>query len=119
MSEIQRKDLFEAAAEAHRRRDLGKAGQLYSQFVKLNPGVPEAWEKLGVLLAEIGNFAEAENCLRGVLQHLPDWPMRHRLHGHLCWIYGMQGRSDAIEQGREAVRLVRNTRAAGSTSRPL
>jgi predicted O-linked N-acetylglucosamine transferase (SPINDLY family) len=105
MTEIQRKDLFEAAAEAHRRRDLAKAGQLYSQFVRLNPGVPEAWENLGVLLAEMGNLGEAENCLRGVLQHLPDWPMRHRLHGHLCWIYGLQGRQDAVDQGREAVRL--------------
>ena len=105
MGQIQRKDLFEAAAEAHRKRDFAKAGSLYSQFVKLNPHVPEAWEKLGVLLAEIGKYEEAENCLRGVLQHLPDWSQRHRLHAHLCWILSVEGRPGAIEEGREAVRL--------------
>ena len=68
MTQIQREDIFRAGVAAHKSRDYGKAGRLYSQFVKLNPGVPEAWEKLGILFGEIGNFAEAENCLRGVLR---------------------------------------------------
>jgi protein O-GlcNAc transferase len=106
MTTVQQEDLFRAAKEAHAKRDFATAGSLYARFVKLNPGSPEGWENLGVLLGEIGDYAEAENCLRGVLRFLPDWPKRFRLHAHLCWILSLQGRADAaIAEGREAVRL--------------
>jgi protein O-GlcNAc transferase len=105
MSNIQREELFRAAAEAQRNGDLIGAGQLYSRFVQLNPAVPEAWEQLGAIFAELGNFVEAENCLRGILQFMRNYPALYRIHAHLCWIYALQGRKDAIEQGREAVRL--------------
>lgn len=111
MSNMQREDLFRAAAEAHRQGDLIAAGQLYSRFVKLNPAVPEAWEQLGTIFAELGNFAEAENCLRGVLRFMQDYPQIDRIHAHLCWVYALQGRKEAIEHGREAVRL--NPRSEG------
>ncbi|MBV9431824.1 MAG: hypothetical protein JO137_08385 [Hyphomicrobiales bacterium] len=105
MPNIQREDLFRAAAEAQGKGDLISAGQLYSRFVGLNPTVPEAWEQLGAILAELGNFVEAENALRGILQFMPNYSGRHRVHAHLCWIYSLQGRKEAIEEGREAVRL--------------
>ncbi|MBV9750927.1 MAG: hypothetical protein JO188_00245, partial [Hyphomicrobiales bacterium] len=60
MSNIGREDLFRAAAEAQGKGDLIAAGSLYSRFVKANPGVPEAWEQLGAILAELGNLGEAE-----------------------------------------------------------
>jgi len=52
MPNIQREELFRAAAEAQRKGDLIAAGQLYSRFVQLNPAVPEAWEQLGAIFAE-------------------------------------------------------------------
>jgi protein O-GlcNAc transferase len=105
MPNIQREELFRAAAEAQRTGDLMAAGSLYSRFVKLNPGAAEAWEQLGVILAEVGNLGEAENCLRGVLQFMGNYPALYRVHAHLCWIYAIEGRAEAIEHGREAVRL--------------
>ncbi|MBV9567296.1 MAG: tetratricopeptide repeat protein [Hyphomicrobiales bacterium] len=105
MSKIQREELFRAAVEAQRNGDLLAAGSLYSRFVKVNPGVPEAWEQLGAILAELGNFAEAEHCLCGILQYMKGYSALHRVHGHLCWVYALQGRSEALVHGREAVRL--------------
>ncbi len=105
MSNIQGEELFRAAAEAQGKGDLIAAGQLYSRFVQLNPAVPEAWEQLGAIFAELGNFTEAENSLRGILQFMPNYPALYRIHAHLCWIYALQGRKEAIEQGRVAVRL--------------
>ncbi|MBV9136179.1 MAG: hypothetical protein JO357_03885 [Hyphomicrobiales bacterium] len=105
MSNIGREDLFRAAAEAQGKGDLIAAGSLYSRFVKANPGVPEAWEQLGAILAELGNLGEAEHCLRGILQFMGGYSALHRVHGHLCWIYALQGRSEALTHGREAVRL--------------
>jgi predicted O-linked N-acetylglucosamine transferase (SPINDLY family) len=105
MSNIQREELFRAAADAQSKGDLITAGSLYSRFVQLNPAVPEAWEQLGAILAELGNFVEAENCLRGMLQFMGGYPALYRVHAHLCWIYALQGRKEAIEHGREAVRL--------------
>ena len=105
MPNIQREDLFRAAAEAQGKGDLITAGSLYSRFVKINPAIPEAWEQLGAILAELGNFGDAEHCLRGILQYMGSYSALHRVHGHLCWIYALQGRSEAIAHGREAVRL--------------
>ena len=56
----QREDIYRAAVDAHQKRDLVKAGALYSRFVKLNPGVPTAWDNLGLVLAELSNLPAAE-----------------------------------------------------------
>ena len=117
MSNIQREELFRAAAEAQRKGDLIAAGQLYSRFVQLNPRGSGSWEQLGAIFAELGNFAEAENCLRGVLQFMRDYPAiigSMRIYAGSTRCKGERRRSS---MGARRFGSIRASRAAGSILR--
>jgi predicted O-linked N-acetylglucosamine transferase (SPINDLY family) len=75
----------------------------YRVYLGEFPGEGWAWNNAGVAARQLGERVEAEFCYRRAID--AGWVERFRAFANLCQLYLEDGRVDAVDYGREAVRL--------------
>src|ERR1044072_3897963 len=65
--------LFQQAQDAHEKRDLEKAPELYNEALELAPEFPEAEFQKGSALVSLDRLEEAETSFRRALELRPQW----------------------------------------------
>jgi len=109
---------FDLAVQHHHAGRLRQAQLLYQQILAQRPNHAEALHGLGVIAAQVGQFAVAAKLLRRVTQLKPDWPEAHYNLGKALHDNGSL--DDAIAAFRQAVALKPDyTEALGSLGNAL
>lgn len=97
------RSLEKQALTAYQSRDWATATQLYEQFHASGGGSPFTYDNLGVALANLGRWREAEAALRKAIERNP----QHRwAYNHLGFVYREQGRHEqAIAMFRRQIEI--------------
>lgn len=101
--------LFQAASlekqayRAYQARDWAEAARLYESLHASGAGTPSTYDNLGVALASLGRWPQAEAALRKAI----DLDSRHRwAYNHLGFVYREQGRyEEAIAMFRRQIAI--------------
>jgi tetratricopeptide (TPR) repeat protein len=95
--------LEKQADQSYRARDWAAAARLYRAFHDSGGGTASTYDNLGVALASLGRWSEAEAALRKAIEINP----RHRwAYNHLGFVYREQGRyEEAIAMFRRQIEL--------------
>jgi tetratricopeptide (TPR) repeat protein len=95
--------LFERGQNAHARRDLAKALELYEAALKVRPEFPEAEFQRANVLVSLGRLVDAESGFRRTIELKKDWPLPYSALGSL--LVGLNRDSEAESFLREALKL--------------
>ena len=103
------KDLLAGAVRAHEAGRLRDAAQLYRQVLSMDPGSADAASNLGLVTAQMGDFATAESVLRELLGRNP----RHSgAHGNLALILQQQKKfGEAIASCEDGLKAAGDNRS--------
>ena len=88
---------------AHQRGDHDQAVELAEEAARIDPARPDFLNTLGVVHQALGEFADAEKCLRGALSLKPDYAAAHNNLG--ISLRNAKRPADAEQSFRQAVRL--------------
>lgn len=103
------RELLAGAVRAHGAGRLGEAAQLYRQVLSLDPRNADALSNLGLVTAQLGEFAPAEALLKNLIAQAP----RHAgAHVNLALVLQQQRKFDeAIACCEQALRAVPDSKS--------
>ena len=70
-------DFFKAGISYHKKKLYGEAKNYYEKTIKINSNHLDAYNNLGIVLKELGNFKKAAECFNHVLEINPE-----NIYGH-------------------------------------
>ena len=71
------KETFDLAVQNHKKNNLQAAEKLYKEILKTNPNFEGAYNNLGNVLHELGEFQKAVSCYEKAIQIQPNYANAH------------------------------------------
>jgi hypothetical protein len=97
------KKTFALAIQNHQKNNLQIAEKLYKKILKLKPNHPNAYNNLGIILQQTGQYHEAKNCYEKAIELNPSYV---KALNNLGTIFQELGEiSDAINSYKKAVNI--------------